>query len=89
MPHNSTQSTSEEEVNIVTLATMGTNMKAHYEENESAIMGQKGKATIKYRDGDKAVQLTFRKQGGHVMITKVINPPFQNQIVLREKLMLH
>lgn len=89
MPHNSTQSTSEQNVNIVTLATMGANMKAHYQENESTFMGSKGKAHAHYQDGEKKVQLTFRKKDGYIMITKIIKPPFQNEIVLREKVILH
>jgi hypothetical protein len=89
MPNNSNQNISEENVNIVTLGTMGTNMKEHYQKNESTFMGSKGKASATYKDGDKNVQLSFRKQADCVLITKIIKPPFQNRIVLREKLMLH
>lgn len=89
MPNNSNQNISEENVNIVTMGTMGTNMKAHYQQNESTFMGRKCKASVTYKDGDKEVQLNFRKQADCVLITKIIKPPFQNQIVVREKLMLH
>ena len=89
MPHNLNQSTSEKNIPEVTLETMGVNMKAHYLEKESTFMGKKGKAHANYQDGENKVRLTFRKQDGHVMIIKVIKPPFQSEILTREKLLFH
>ena len=89
MQDNLNQSTSEKSIPEVTLETMGVNMKAYYQEKESTFMGRKGKAHANYQDGENKVQLTFRKQDGHIMITKVIKPPFRTQIVTREKVIFH
>ena len=89
LDNSNQQSTSENRIPLVTIDTMGKNMKVHYQENKSTFMGSKGKAKACYQDGNKYVELIFRRQNDCVLITKIIKPPFQNKIIRREKLMLH
>jgi hypothetical protein len=72
---------------LVTMNSMGRNVKRIYIEKKAEIFGKNKHATDKYQDGNKQVRVDYFLRSGVVIIMKVINPGFgQQKISQIEKL---